>query len=227
MLDFVWYWWSDYIRLHSSCTYDVSWCRIYVVSRNGIPADYLLRMLPMYQLGNIASLILEVYHGVQLMSMPRYSTYHQLFLNNTWDNLAGPIPAPDTTCFVVGSNELLNSKHGWSATGAERPILIPLNKYRWDTLMTSIFRVRERQESHDGNVGPQLIRELRNQERKRYWWMQVNHPDLSVEEVTTARLGTTSNNRGVEVELSSRWYRVRWERPPQRCLVPNAAITGS
>ena len=43
----------------------------------------------------------------------------------TRDNLAGPIPAPYTTRFVVRSDELLNSKYGRSATGAERPILIP------------------------------------------------------------------------------------------------------
>ena len=44
-------------------------------------------------------------------------------------NLAGPIPAPHTTRFVVRSDELRNSKYGRSATGAERPILIRSTYY--------------------------------------------------------------------------------------------------
>ena len=44
---------------------------------------------------------------------------------HTRDNPAGPISAPHTTRFVVRSEELLNSKYDRSATGAERPILIP------------------------------------------------------------------------------------------------------
>ena len=35
------------------------------------------------------------------------------------------MPAPDTTRFVVRSYERLIKKNGGSATGAERPILIP------------------------------------------------------------------------------------------------------
>ena len=49
------------------------------------------------------------------------------FLYTTWDHLAGPILAPHTTRFAVRSDERLNSKYGLSATGAERPILVPSN----------------------------------------------------------------------------------------------------
>ena len=45
------------------------------------------------------------------------------FLYASWDNLTGPIPAPHATCFVIRSDEPLNSKDGRSATGAERPTL--------------------------------------------------------------------------------------------------------
>ena len=55
------------------------------------------------------------------MSMPRHSPIANFFCGN----LAGPNPAPQTALFVVRSDELLNSKYGRSATGAERPILIP------------------------------------------------------------------------------------------------------
>ena len=75
--------------------------------------------------GSIALLILEVYHRVQTNAYSTALTYRQLFSYTTWRNLAGPrIPAPHTTRFVVRSDELLHSKYGRSATGAERPILI-------------------------------------------------------------------------------------------------------
>ena len=45
-------------------------------------------------------LILEVYHGVQTTTeYAAVLTYRKLFLYTTWDNLAGPIPAPHTTRF--------------------------------------------------------------------------------------------------------------------------------
>ena len=75
--------------------------------------------------GSIALLILEMYHRVQTGDDTALLTYRYRFLYTIRDNLAGPIPAPHTIRFVVRSDELLNSKYGRSATGAERPILIP------------------------------------------------------------------------------------------------------
>ena len=56
------------------------------------------------------------------MSMPRYSPVTNILC--ILYNMAGHIPAPYTTRFVVRSGELLNSKYGRSAIGAERHILI-------------------------------------------------------------------------------------------------------
>ena len=70
-----------------------------------------------------------MYHRVQTNEYAVALTYRQRFSCNTWDNLAGPIPAPRTTRFVVRSDKLLNSTYFRSATGAERPILIPSIKY--------------------------------------------------------------------------------------------------
>ena len=75
--------------------------------------------------GSIALLILELYHRVQTNAYAAVLTCSQSFLYTTWDNIAGPIPASHTTRFVVSSDELLSSKYVRSATGAERPIIIP------------------------------------------------------------------------------------------------------
>ena len=74
--------------------------------------------------GSIALLILEVYHRIHINNFAAVLTNRLLCLYATWDNLAGPKPAPHMKCFVVRSDELLNSKLGRSATGAERPIQI-------------------------------------------------------------------------------------------------------
>ena len=79
--------------------------------------------------GSIALIVLEMYHCVWSNEYAAVLTYRQLFLYTTWGNLAGPIPAPHTTRFVVSSDELLNSQYGRSATGVESPILIPSNFY--------------------------------------------------------------------------------------------------
>ena len=43
------------------------------------------------------------------MSIPRYLPVANLFLYVTSDYLTGSIPAPDITCFVVRSDEKINS----------------------------------------------------------------------------------------------------------------------
>ena len=59
------------------------------------------------------------------MSMPRYSPIANVFcvLHEITYYLVSPIPVPHTIGFVVRSDELLNTKCGQSATGAETPIL--------------------------------------------------------------------------------------------------------
>ena len=94
----------------------ISWCHIYHV----LPTANTAKAW-----GSIALLILEMYHRVQTGDYTALLTYRYRFLYTIRDNLAGPIPAPHTIRFVVRSDELLNSKYGRSATGAERPILIP------------------------------------------------------------------------------------------------------
>ena len=67
------------------------------------------------------------------MSMPRYAPIANLFWmpHEISDNLAaGPTPAPHTTRFVVRSDELINSKYGLSAPGAERRTILPSDDLR-------------------------------------------------------------------------------------------------
>ena len=47
-----------------------------------------------------------MYH--KILSMPRLLTYRQLLFGSTRDDLAGPLPAPRITRFVVRSDELLH-----------------------------------------------------------------------------------------------------------------------
>jgi len=72
-----------------------------------------------------------VYHRVETNEYAALLTYRQLDLHTTWDNLEGPTPATHITRFGVRADELLNSKYGRSATGAERPILIPSKYCLW------------------------------------------------------------------------------------------------
>ena len=77
--------------------------------------------------GSIALLILVVYHRVQTVECALILTSRQPFLYTTGDDLAGPIPAPHITRFVVRSNRY--SQYGRSAIGAEKSILIPRTNY--------------------------------------------------------------------------------------------------
>ena len=52
--------------------------------------------------------------------MPRYSSIAN-FLDTTRGDLAGPIPAPHITRFVVRSDELLHSNMADPPFGAEEP----------------------------------------------------------------------------------------------------------
>ena len=81
------------------------------------------------RMGSIALLMLEVYHRVQTNEYAAELTYSRLFFYTTGDNLAGPIPAPHITRFVLRSDELLPSKYGRPATGTERPVLVPSTLY--------------------------------------------------------------------------------------------------
>ena len=71
-------------------------------------------------------LTLEVYNRVQINEYAAVITYPYFFVYCV-NNLAGPIPAPHTTRFVVRSDELLYSRYGRSTIGVERPILVPSN----------------------------------------------------------------------------------------------------
>ena len=102
--------------------------RSYLVSRNSIPAYYqrttnceYCQCMWQYRLVHIRSAIPRPYEYDAVL------TYRQLFLCCTRDNLAGPIPAPHTTRFVVRSDELqkIYPIRHWGGEAHSNPYHIP------------------------------------------------------------------------------------------------------
>ena len=112
---YVWYWWPDFVTLHSSCM------QYFSVSYTGPKSQYLFQYTSVLTTANTANvwgsfalLISEPYHRVHTNEYAALITYRQLFLCK-WDYRAGPVPAPHTTrFFVVCSDELIAKFTIWS-----------------------------------------------------------------------------------------------------------------
>ena len=97
MTTYIWYWWPDFVTFHPSCAY------FFLVWYSN------------------ALLIFIVYHPIQFTKYARVLTYRNFFLYTTWDDLAGPVPAPHITRFVVRSDEPINSNMADLSLGRRSP----------------------------------------------------------------------------------------------------------